>query len=372
MQTEPTKEELIKLYTVDHKSLDEISSMYGYKSRVVVTRLLKTYDIPIRTKAESTMLKYQMLDNEIKVDKITLEEDLKTHSILQLSKKYGIYRGRISKWITEYGLDVGYFKHTYLHDELIKVENVDLSPKQLAIKYSVDVKTIKSYKKDFTEKLYSIDDIKDKILEYNYDLNNQGLVKQIMYDDTSLYISIIKHTDSHIRFGNKFTERLYRILNDIEPNKEHICSNCKKVDLKFYTMELGYGCSEYKLCGSCNNVLNGVSKLSQKLFTSIYHLLLDNEDCHFHDLNSEKVLYMEDDFILSNPNANKRYYKPDFMYKDKIIEFDGSFYHNDEDKEITKDKFYNSLNYKVLHIPDKEYVNYPQETIQKCINFLTV
>ena len=60
------------------------------------------------------------------------------------------------------------------------------------------------------------------------------------------------------------------------------------------------------------------------------------------------------------------------MYKDKIIEFDGSFYHNDEDKEITKDKFYNSLNYKVLHIPDKEYVNYPQETIQKCINFLTV
>lgn len=55
MQTEPTKEELIKLYTVDHKSLDEISSMYGYKSRVVVTRLLKTYDIPIRTKAESTM-----------------------------------------------------------------------------------------------------------------------------------------------------------------------------------------------------------------------------------------------------------------------------------------------------------------------------
>jgi very-short-patch-repair endonuclease len=61
----------------------------------------------------------------------------------------------------------------------------------------------------------------------------------------------------------------------------------------------------------------------------------------------------------------------DFMYEDKIIEFDGRYWHSDEEKEIIKDKFLRLKKYKVLHIFDDEYKINPQETLNKCIEFLS-
>lgn len=237
----------------------------------------------------------------------------------------------------EYGIENNYYKNLNIKEK-IKKESSNLSPKELALKYGIEVGLVKRFKKDFNEMIYNIEEIKEKIKLYNYDLSNKGFTKQLFYDDKNLYNSILYHTKNHKLRTNKITEKLYRILNGYTEQQCEFCSNCKINELNFLTFGIGYGNSEYKLCGSCNNVLNGVSKLSQKLFWSIFENL-DNVNCYFHELNYEFVLKMDEDFKLKYKKANKRWYKLDFLTGKKIIEFDGTFYHKDKEKDNVADKF---------------------------------
>lgn len=365
-----SEQEIRKMYLEKKMSLGEIAEKYDFKSRTPIRNLLKKYNIEIRSKEESTSIRNLKLNDDRKLSKELLEQELLKNSVSKIGEKYNIHRSMISKWIKEYNLDIGYFKHIHLRDELLKNENIRLSAKQLALKYNVSITTIKKYKKEFHNNFYSIEEIKQKIIEYNYDLNNNGLVKQIKFDDENLYNSIFEHTKNHKLQSNKFTERLYRILNNIEENIVFLCSNCNTNKLKFYTFINGYGNSEYNLCEQCNNVLNGVSKISQKLFWEIYKELDDKTGCYFHELNYEKRFYIDENFIKQNKLSNKKYYKPDFVYKNKIIEFDGTFYHTNIEKEIIKDNFFSTIGKEIYHIIDKEYISNKQVTIQKCLDFL--
>ncbi len=103
-----------------------------------------------------------------------------------------------------------------------------------------------------------------------------------------------------------------------------------------------------------------VSKISQDLFWSIYDNLKDKNDCYFNELNKE--IFIRD---------NEQIYFPDFVYKDKIIEYDGKYWHNDI-KDEKRNNFYNKLGYKLLIINSDEYniKKKPKEVVEKCLKFL--
>jgi hypothetical protein len=127
---------------------------------------------------------------------------------------------------------------------------------------------------------------------------------------------------------------------------------------------------------------SGYSKISQKLFWSIYNIFINN-DIKFEELNGEVIRY---DKIN---NKHYRYDYVDFTNK-KVIEFNGDFWHcnpnfymethvhkimNITTKELwKKDKIKNNWiknrNYQVLVVWESEYKKYPQQTLEKCIEFI--
>lgn len=79
-------------------------------------------------------------------------------------------------------------------------------------------------------------------------------------------------------------------------------------------------------------------------------------------MNSEE----KEDFKL----LNNSYYRVDFTQRNKIIEFDGEYWHPDTNFDNTKDLFFKYKGFDVLRISENEYAKFPKETIEKCIKFL--
>lgn len=294
-------------------------------------------------------------------------------SILSASKKYNIPRKKLTKLLEQYDLKPNYFVNKDIKNELTKEKYKNMSVKEIALALNIKVETVKYYKKDFIERTYDKSEILEKIRKYDYDLENQGLVKQIMFDDKNLYDSIIKYTENHFLQSDKLTERLYRIYHDYEERTQPKCTYCYN-NLKFYTFKLGYGNSNNLICKNCNHSLNGVSLISQELFWKIYEKLNENQkrNCKFSQLNNEKKVYVKEDdhIVLENKKINKKHYNFDFVCDDKIIEFDGFYYHTDKEKEIAKDIFAMHKGFKIIHIDEIDYKKNPEKTIEKCLMFL--
>jgi len=108
--------------------------------------------------------------------------------------------------------------------------------------------------------------------------------------------------------------------------------------------------------------INSYSKISQELFWLIYEKLSDDEKifCYFKELNREVVI-----------NNDSKTYIPDFVFKNKIIEYDGSYWH-DKTKDNLRDLFYINNGYKTLIVTDNDFNRQkkPKEIVDKCINFL--
>ena len=110
------------------------------------------------------------------------------------------------------------------------------------------------------------------------------------------------------------------------------------------------------------------SKISQDLFNLLFENLKDKSDLYYATFNNEW-------FIRLNKKEaeilNQQIIFLDFKYKNKVIEFDGSYWHK-ESKEIDqiKDEIINSRNFKILRIKEEEYKNNKNETVEKCMRFL--
>lgn len=368
-----TKEQLEILYNDKKMSLDKIGVYYGYADRQPIIRLFKKFSIKTRSKSESSNLAFK--DKHNIPSKEELKKDLETMSVSKAAKKYNIHRGSLTKIIKNYGLEINYFVNSKIKENIVKEEYQDLSPIELSLLFNVGVETIKYYKKTFIKNQYDLKTIKEKFKTYNLNLNGKGLVKQIKCVDQNLYDSIFRLTKNHHLQSNKFTERIYRLFNNYEEDKIEHCKYCKN-QLKFYTYELGYGNSEHNICKICNHSINGVSLISQKLFWDIYNTLDSNDKtfCKFSELNIEKKIYIsvDDRYILFEvkDKLNKNCYFIDFVFNNKIIEFDGTYYHKDKDKDMAKDKFLNLKGYEVLHIDELEYKNNPEQILNRCIQFL--
>lgn len=370
-----TKEQLETLYNDKKMTLDEIGLHFGYADRQPIIRLFKKFNITTRSKSESSNLVFK--NKHIIPSKEELKKDLEIMSISKAAKKYNIHRSSLNKIIKNYDLEINYFVNSNIKENINKDEYQNLSAIELSLSFGVGIETIKYYKKTFIEKQYDLETIKEKFKIYNLNLNSKGLVKQIKCVDQNLYNSIFRLTKNHQLQSNKFTERIYRLFNNYNEDKIERCKYCKD-PLKFYTYKLGYGNSKNTICKNCisNHCGFGISTVSQKLFNSIYQKLnlTEYDICKYHDLNGEFIIYIENSDIIKLSKyanlLNKTKYHIDFILNDKIIEFDGTYYHKDKDKDIAKDKFLNLKGYKVLHIDELEYKNYPEQILNRCIQFL--
>jgi Protein of unknown function (DUF559) len=368
-----TKEILIDLYIDKKLSMGEIKKLYGLKSNAKIRRLLKEFGIEIRTSAEASSLRCKKEDDELIIPKEDLINDLQNLSLYKISKKYNVHKGRVLKWIEKFEIEHDPFPFKYLKEELLLKENQDLSPKQLALKYNVTIRDIKRHKEDFVVEIYSVKEIKEKIIEYGYDITSRGFPKKLKYDDKNLYNSILYHSKNHILYTDKITEKLYRILNDFEETKTINCKYCSDI-LPFCSIITGYG-GEHGICKKCVTRHNafGISPLSQHMFWKIYERIEKKDNCKFGELDSgEFTLLVDKDFIENNQHLklNKKFYKLDFVYENKVIEFDGEDFHTDEEKEIAKDEYLRYKGFDILHINSKEYYNNQNEVIEKCLTFL--
>jgi hypothetical protein len=127
---------------------------------------------------------------------------------------------------------------------------------------------------------------------------------------------------------------------------------------------------------------SGYSKISQHLFWRIYDHFQSN-DIRFEELNSEIIRY---------DKSNKKHYKYDYVdfTLKKCIEFNGDYWHCNPnkynelfihpimkisankiwEKDYIKNKWMMDRNYQVLVIWESEFRKYPDETLNKCLDFL--
>jgi hypothetical protein len=107
------------------------------------------------------------------------------------------------------------------------------------------------------------------------------------------------------------------------------------------------------------------SGISQKLFFSILETLnLDKDKTYFHNNNGEKMIkkYIDGKY--------ERYYMLDFCYENKIIEYDGEYWHTDTIKDQQRDLYLQSKGYETMRIKHSEYCKNPLQIMDKCISFL--
>jgi hypothetical protein len=120
--------------------------------------------------------------------------------------------------------------------------------------------------------------------------------------------------------------------------------------------------SKQRVDNIINLSINSYSKISQELFWLIYDDLSNDEktNCYFKELNREVFI-----------NNDNKTHIPDFVFKNKIIEYDGTYWHN-KNKDELRNSFYSNNGYDLLIITDNDFNRQkkPKEVVDKCVNFL--
>lgn len=121
---------------------------------------------------------------------------------------------------------------------------------------------------------------------------------------------------------------------------------------------------------------NNFSKISQELFWKIYNIInLTDNEIYFATLKNN----FKDDSGKNNEyrlELNNSIILPDFFIKNKnkIIEFDGTYYHRNttenKKREKLRDKDILDGGYYLLHIKESDYMKDKEKTVNECINFI--
>jgi very-short-patch-repair endonuclease len=109
------------------------------------------------------------------------------------------------------------------------------------------------------------------------------------------------------------------------------------------------------------------SKVSQRLFENIVNKAnISKDEVFYKECNGEKIIkrYVESKYMC--------FYSLDFLYKNKVIEFDGKRWHNEPLKDAERDLFLVSKGYEVLRIKEEDYKKNPTAELDKCLLFLGV
>jgi len=274
--------------------------------------------------------------------------------------------------------------------------------------------------KEFYTKDETIELLQNDYYKYLGKSGNRKLIAA----DTKLFASLYYHTshmDNLNKNLNKFSHRLYILVNkintycDIHKNLKHwkfvngvfniICAKCEPKypstewfkstygtdweqyhknrkanvhenstnSLKWFEKKYGNS-GEEKYKNYVNNKMetlsllkaNRFSKISQELFFNVYNLMDNKDDTYFHDLNKEYVLRIPE--IYNHENIIMML---DFKHKNKIIEYNGNYWHNSKKDKIRYD-ILKDMGYEIMIVTSDEYNRNkkPVEIINECINFI--
>jgi hypothetical protein len=237
-------------------------------------------------------------------------------------------------------------------------------------------KLIKPYRNGRTlieyQNRYGIEDGYNRWLKRN--------LKQSYRFSEMYYIDTYGETEGKVKWGqycsdmsktslNSFIKKYGEVLGRNRYN-DHI-EHLKYVSsLKYYLDRYGdvKGLEYYKDIIAKKNVsLRTVrySNISQDLFWSLYESMTDKNSIYFGELNQEYVFYVWEDW------AN--IIEVDFKFGDKIIEFDGDYWHSSEaqqTKDKLRDAYLVSKGYSVMRIKESDYKVNKIEVINKCLTFL--
>lgn len=302
---------------------------------------------------------------------------------------------------------IKYFNSDY---NRIKIENLSFDGEKFMKKSKNSAKRgwvlVKTNNND---DIYSYDETK-KNLQSNKKYKQylgKGKNRTLMKENIKLYSSIYKHT-SHLdclnKNYNKLTHRILFIINDYKThcvcgNKytwklengdlNFVCGKCvnpfptyewfeekyngdasdeyekyfnyikskKTNSLEWYKKKHGEGKGfemyreRYINLGKKLTELkhNKFSKISQDLFSKITNNLNDEDKIYYHQKNKEFVLQ-----IPSKYNVDKTVFFLDFKYKNKIIEYNGKYWHNEKDDNIRYD-ILTEMGYDVMYVSSDEY-----------------
>lgn len=162
------------------------------------------------------------------------------------------------------------------------------------------------------------------------------------------------------KYGNKVGKKYYK-----ENSKKHAITLEKMINK--YGESLGeqkYNDWIYKITKILINN-NTYSKISQELFWSIYNKLNDKSNINFSELNNEEEFFINKDWA--------KVIFVDFKKDNKIIEFDGDYWHkSNKQKKLDKkrDLFLKSKGYDILRIKEKEYKKNKEKILNECLQFL--
>ncbi len=163
---------------------------------------------------------------------------------------------------------------------------------------------------------------------------------------------------------------------------KNIISKIQCRDLNFfinkYGEEIGIEKWNLKINRWSNNFkVSSYSKVSQKLFISLYEIIKDKyNEIYFATLNKNKIILDDGTNSEYRLRLCNRIILPDFFIKDinKIIEFDGVYYHknNPENNKREKDRDDAILRsgYEVYHVNELEYYKDPDLVINNCLEFI--
>jgi very-short-patch-repair endonuclease len=165
------------------------------------------------------------------------------------------------------------------------------------------------------------------------------------------------HKEKHI---NKM--KSHKVLSKEWFIKKHGTEGVNKY-MDFYTEKIN------TLFNTNKNLNNKkYSKISQKLFDDIKNSLPKDLKIYYAENNGEYFINLNDEQKI---NMNKFCIRPDFLIDNKIIEFNGDYWHKyTKDSDNNRYEFLKSLGYDILVIQECDYKKTPHNVLEKCLQFI--
>lgn len=308
----------------------------------------------------------ELFNEKCKKTRIDKNHFIKKHGLIRGEEKWLEYK-EISKtpWgldacVKKYGEKVGKIKWDERLSRKINTQN-----ERKKIKPYKNGRTLKEYQNRYGlingERLWKLRNNRQRYrFSINYFIETYGEVS-----GTSMYSNYRASMDktslkSFIsRYGEKVgNERYDKFISKIKYSST----------IQYYIEKYGEidGINRYDEM-IIKKIINfpGYSKISQKLFWGVFDGNKGLGEMYFAELNKEYMFYVHEKWC--------KVFSVDFKCGNKIIEFDGDYWHSsDKQKSIDKmrDSFLRERGYSILRITEMEFNNNNEKTINKCLKFL--
>lgn len=384
--TERHKQEIYKIlnfYKKENKCIrNRLKTIYDFIQYDVEGDWLERINIILTVLKNDSQTDYalEIRYGKKNIEKMRLKSKSRGHTLDGYIKKYGDIDGPIKykefrekskcPWglsfcVEKYGEIEGKLKWEEKLAKKIKTQN-----ERKAIKPYRNGQTLEEYQNRYGDKEgYDLYHKKNSKISYrfseNYYIENYGEIDgklrwekyKDQMDKTSLN-SFIK------RYGKKEGKKKFKVFGELMSSRHSEEYYIDKYGDEGRTkwaeriLNMGKNVTAFK---------QTYSQISQKLFWSIYDKMdeFNKEKMHFAELNEEFYFY---------PNTEyKKIFYVDFKLDNKIIEFDGDYWHSLDSVKIRDkfvDEYLQSVDHKILRIKECDYNQDNEKIVNQCIKFL--